>query len=389
MKVLFVADIYEKYGAFDSFIQMVYFLNREVGVSPVILTSKKKKVYNWALNNHFECVCVKYSPFVFETRFKEQSFLWYLKKLPKLCVYRLELKLALKKCEKKIDFSSIEIIHSNTNRIDIGACLSQIYKIPHVWHIREFGSSIDYNTYSLKKNNIEFMNLNTNAFIFISNAVRRYWNENGISNSNSYVLWNGIIDERHKRNIIFEHNNIKIVMSGFIRESKGQDQLLRAVCILPEEIKKRISIDFYGDIDKQYYFKLRTIIRNGNIINQVKFKGFVDNVKEYYQNYDIGVTCSKSEGLGRTTIDYMSFGCLVIASDTGANAEIIIPEKNGFLYKYGDINDFKEKLLFAINNIDISKKTASYAYDFAYSKFNVFEYTKNIMYIYQSLKNRR
>lgn len=36
----------------------------------------------------------------------------------------------------------INIIYSNTSVIYIGALLSKKYKLPHIWHIREFGKKI-------------------------------------------------------------------------------------------------------------------------------------------------------------------------------------------------------------------------------------------------------
>ena len=385
MRVLFITDVYEKYGAYDSFIQMVESLKNNVDVNPIILTSKKKKIYNWALQNKFDCVYIKYCPFVFETRFSSKSLLWKLKKIINYIVYRTELFFALNQCRKKIDFSRIDIIHTNTNRIDIGACLSKEYSIPHVWHIREFGSSLDYNTYSLRKDYISFMNENSNSFIFISNAVKNFWINNGIAKDKSYVIWNGIINNINLKNDILTKDIYKLLMCGYVRESKGQHQLLEAVCNLPVDIKNKIRIDFYGDIDKEYYKKLKSIIKRGRLENQVVFKGFVANAKEYYTNYDIGFSCSKSEGLGRTTIDYMSFGCLVIASNTGANVELINHGENGFLYNYNDIYDLKEKLLMSINNVDQAKTVASKGYDFANLNFKTSDFSHKIFKVYQEL----
>ena len=36
-----------------------------------------------------------------------------------------------------IDFSTIDIVHSNTNRQDIGAFIARKHNIKHVWHVRE------------------------------------------------------------------------------------------------------------------------------------------------------------------------------------------------------------------------------------------------------------
>ena len=50
--------------------------------------------------------------------------------------YILGLHLAIHKIEKSIDFSTVDIIHSNLKIIDIVTILAKKYNIPHIWHIR-------------------------------------------------------------------------------------------------------------------------------------------------------------------------------------------------------------------------------------------------------------
>lgn len=46
---------------------------------------------------------------------------------------------ALKVIENEVDLSSIDLIHTNSNRDGLGALINKKYGIKHVWHLREFG----------------------------------------------------------------------------------------------------------------------------------------------------------------------------------------------------------------------------------------------------------
>jgi glycosyltransferase involved in cell wall biosynthesis len=56
-------------------------------------------------------------------------------------------------------------------------------------------------------------------------------------------------------------------------------------------------------------------------------------------NYQIGLMCSRSEGFGLVTAEYMHGQLGVIASDSGANPELINDGRTGLLFKSGDAHD--------------------------------------------------
>ena len=67
---------------------------------------------------------------------------------------------------------------------------------------------------------------------------------------------------------------------------------------------------------------------------------------------------SKSEAFGRVTIEYMMANIAVIASNTGANPELIDNQKNGLLYNYNDYEDLKNKIVLLKNNKEMRKEIA-------------------------------
>ena len=77
----------------------------------------------------------------------------------------------------KIKKLNIDIIHSNTSVIDIGARVAKKLKIPHVWHFREFtGTHLKF----IKNNEktYHFINNNAGCIIYISKAIQIFYEQN-------------------------------------------------------------------------------------------------------------------------------------------------------------------------------------------------------------------
>lgn len=71
---------------------------------------------------------------------------------------------------------------------------------------------------------------------------------------------------------------------------------------------------------------------------------------------DINLVCSRSEGLGRITIESMLAGCLTISAAAGATCEIIKDKDNGLLYQCGNFKVLANKIEWAINHKGILKR---------------------------------
>ena len=85
-------------------------------------------------------------------------------------------------------------------------------------------------------------------------------------------------------------------------------------------------------------------------LSQINFLGSINDVHERLGNYQIGLMCSRAEGFGRVTAEYMHAQLGVIASDSGANPELIQDGVNGLLFKSGDAKSLSECILRLYNN---------------------------------------
>lgn len=68
---------------------------------------------------------------------------------------------------------------------------------------------------------------------------------------------------------------------------------------------------------------------------KINFYGEIENnrlMEEYKKNcFDVFLNVSESEGIPVSIMEALSFGIPVIATDVGANQEIVIDKNNGFL----------------------------------------------------------
>jgi glycosyltransferase involved in cell wall biosynthesis len=98
------------------------------------------------------------------------------------------------------------------------------------------------------------------------------------------------------------------------------------------------------------------------IMDNVKFLGFRDDVKEIYKILDIFVLPSLSEGLPLSLLEAVASKVPVIASKVGGIPEIIKDGINGFLIPPKNVPLLSEKIYYLLQNQEIAKQLAQEAY---------------------------
>lgn len=334
MKVLFISTEDARYGAPKSMQKLMEILMNQYDAECVLLTKKHNILNDWCNENGIENYSCNYRDIMAGDSYER----WYLN-FAKHCVKKFRYVkggMTQKKIDKiGIDFSTIDIIHSNTNRVDIGVYISKKYNIPHVWHLREMDEGTK-NMHYYSKNWAQYMNDGADCFIAITDAVKKSWVNHGIKDEKIKVIYNGIDPESvvKKNEEVLNDDMIKIVAVGRIERAKGQLDLINALCNLDEEIQKHFQVDFIGESYNDYKKLLVEKINAEGCVSSINFVGYCNRVCEVLQNYDIGITCSAAEAFGRTTVEYMMAGLLTIVSNTGANLELVEGGITGLVYDY-------------------------------------------------------
>ena len=100
---------------------------------------------------------------------------------------------------------------------------------------------------------------------------------------------------------------------------------------------------------------------------------------------DVGILPSISEAFGRVTIEYMLHNLLVIASNRGANIELIEHGKTGLLYDIDCTDSLAELMLWCVQNKQTVLKIAEQGKNMAEKCYTAEINADNIMKIYTAM----
>ncbi|MDM8527949.1 glycosyltransferase [Anaerolineales bacterium HSG24] len=126
-------------------------------------------------------------------------------------------------------------------------------------------------------------------------------------------------------------DKFRIVHVGSVEHRKGQDVLLKALNLLPEPIKQKVSCYFVGRILTQsFYQELSKLIPIGE---DIRFLGEMsrEQALDHIRSADLFVLSSRDEVLPVTILEAMALGKAIVATDVGGVAEIIEHRTNGLL----------------------------------------------------------
>lgn len=159
-------------------------------------------------------------------------------------------------------------------------------------------------------------------------------------NKKTIVVYNGIEFQQYKirKNRAILHPTF--LVACHLRASKGIQDLIEAVNMLPTEIKSQISIDIYGKGD--YKSHLESLISKYNLHANFNFKGSVNNLYDVYYQYDYLLQPTHMECFSLSILESLSANVPVITTSVGGNEEAIEHSKNGYIYKPKDILTLKE-----------------------------------------------
>ena len=382
MKILYFMNHADQGGAalalYDLIVQLKIMYNIEI----VVITGKKNKLNKMLTDIGIENYTAHFRNFMSSA----QRPRWVWKMLFRLR-HDLLFHIGEKEIEKVIDFSTIDIIHTNLNRIDIGAYFSKKYNKKHVWHIREHAKG-DFDLIPIYKDYISYMNSFDSQFVAISQSVMNMWSKRGINNIR--LIYDGVRISKTPINkeIYNDKEKLKILFIGGYNGNKGQEYLIEAISILDEEIINSITIDFYGSGLEEKKDYLEEKISKNKLEKIITLNNYDENICTKISKYDIGINCSTSEGFGRVTIEYMMSGLCVIASDKGANTELIKNNESGLLYKYGDKVDLAHKIKYVYNNLEKCRIIGENAKKRAIEHFSIEAHAKNVYNLYQELINK-
>lgn len=373
MKVLYVLSRDDKFGAPRALLELVKTLKNNHNITPVILTP---------VNNDINRICneigIENYSIMYGTAMKRKGE--FFRNIIRFFLYKYGNLFSIKKISKKINFNEIDLIHSNNSVIDFGYKLSKKYNKKHIWHFREF-ADLDFNYYPFDNKYISYMNDSNN--IAISNVIYNHWTNKKVKNIT--LVYDGIDVDDIKVKTKYKNSKIKFIFVGSLCETKGQLKFLNTFLKLDKDMLSNIEIHFFGGGEESYIKQIKKVISDNNLEKIVYLDGYASNIRDIIKNYDIGIINSKSEAFGRVTVEYMAAGLCVLASNTGANTEIINNKKTGLIFKYNDDTDMIKQITYIINHKNEIEKIGNSARKEVLSKYTKEINAKNVYKLYKSI----
>ena len=281
------------------------------------------------------------------------------------------------------------IIHTNSSVLGIGARISEKINVPHVWHVREFA----WQHYKMKffpNEDILFKFLKkAKKTIAISHAIK-----NGVGKGepdiNWEIIYNGVLDE-NKIEQFFEvpmdskkeAGTFTFLCIGMLHPAKAQHEAVEAFGLIAGKYPNA-RLRIVGGGRRMYEAKLKESVRRKRITEQVSFLGFKKEVASEYYRADAMVLCSRDEGMGRVTVEAMSYGKPVIGYRGGATPELLNDGVDGFLYE-NNAQGLAEKMEILLKDPERARTMGKAGQQKAIKKFTVQKYVEEMYDVFREV----
>lgn len=286
--------------------------------------------------------------------------------------------------KKYIENNKIDIIHAHGVTSEIfGVLLAKMTKRKLVTTIH---SRADFDTTNELKGKIycflQKVLLKYNSkYIVVSDALSDFFiNEMKVDSKKIDTIINGIkpLEKRRKNlNDVFTISTI-----GRLTPVKAHKKLIDALIELKKEnVKFKCVIAGNGELEKE----LKEFANENNMTNEIKFYGFIDDVRDVLDESNCLIIHSDMEGLPITLLETMSYDVPIIAHQIGGIAGVI-NEKNGIPMKRNDANEIKNKIKFCMQNEEEIKLRAKQAEIDFINKYEISKFINSYCELYKSLQ---
>lgn len=363
------------YGANQSLCTLMLELKKNYHVEPIVLLRNEGPICEFLNINSIKYHIIHYYWWVNADKGIFQKALNLRKQ------FRNYLK--VKKVVRIIKEENIDLLYTNSMTINIGALLHKKLKIPHFWHFRESLGPFDLK-FSLGKYYAKwFLKMGADQYLLISKFLLNDYSS-FLPRDKTAIIYNGIQLSQQAMAKLKEGQWINICVVGIVCGQKNQMDALKALRILVKEMGyTNIRIHLIGGAQEAYLKKIFDYIDSEELKDYVLYHGHMEDVHGLMSRMDIGLMCARDEAFGRVTVEYMLHGLPVIASNSGANSELVIPGISGDLYELYNQADLAGKIEKYINNPDLIEETGKSACEFAIANFTS---EKNTREIYQVIE---
>ena len=129
-------------------------------------------------------------------------------------------------------------------------------------------------------------------------------------------------------------NPVKVLSVGRLDPEKGVIHLIRAIAMLSQRQSVNVVLDIVGDGRERE--SLETEVLRMGLSKRITFHGYISfgpNLLSLYEESDLFVLPSLTEGCPQTLFEAMAYGLPIVATKVGGVPNLIKDEENGLLVR--------------------------------------------------------
>lgn len=294
------------------------------------------------------------------------------------------------RCALYLRAHHVDLVHLNNTIIRnhhwmLGAILARVKCISHERGINEHISWFS-----------RFFARRLSAIICISGCVKDNLLKQGIAANQLVVVHNGLDPDRVRAKVdsaeIHQRHGIEpgspiIGIIGNIKEWKGQDVVVRATARLRERWPN-IRCLLVGDteVDRVYEERLRSLVAEKSLQDNVIFTGYQPNVADYLNVMHVMIHASVlPEPFGRVLLEAMAMKKPVIGARGGAVPEIIVDGETGLMFTPGDDAELAQEVAGLLEDSVRAKQMGENGYKRAGQDFGIKKNVQKTQQLYERL----
>jgi glycosyltransferase involved in cell wall biosynthesis len=209
----------------------------------------------------------------------------------------------------------------------IGVIASYRMKHAVIWNVRHSLDSVNKESLSTKLALYAslFMSRFANGIIYCAVKAKLQHEEFGFSDQNSVVIQNGF-NPPYRHLLLKKNNEFVIGMAGRFHPSKSHETFFQFASLV---VAKHPSVTFILAGSGVTYANplIRELVRTSQISpDQIELLGEVDEMSSFYEQLDLFVLTSITEGFPNVLVEAMMNGVPVISTDVGDAQNIIMDE---------------------------------------------------------------
>ena len=208
------------------------------------------------------------------------------------------------------------------------------------------------------------------------------------------VYYNGIhIAKKHNESNPIVLSDLQEIRDGsaiiaLIGRLEIDKRIDRAIMIIKELVKKQKKIHLLVFGDGSLRNKLQKIVDEFELKKNVTLFGYLEDMKNYYQFFDVVLFTSDWEGMPLTMWEAMANEVPVIAPDVGGFKEILEKNNCGLIYEPGNIMDAEVKLIQLLDDLQLRKSLGKNGRVAVETKYTEKKFIQQIEKIYEDLVNK-